>query len=47
MVVQIRVQNPRIARWTVIKEEQLTKINLGSEANLQLVKNIVDLELVV
>ncbi len=35
MLIQIRVQNLRIARWTVTEEEQLTKINLGSKENLQ------------
>ncbi len=33
--------------WTVIEEEQLTKINLGFEKNLQQVKISVELELVV
>jgi hypothetical protein len=32
--IQIRVQNLCIARWTIIEEEQLTKINLGSKENL-------------
>jgi hypothetical protein len=31
----IKVQNLHITSWTVTKEEQLTKINLGSEKNLQ------------
>jgi hypothetical protein len=35
MPSQIKVQNLCIARWIVTKEEQLTKINLGSEKNLQ------------
>jgi hypothetical protein len=34
MLVQIRVQNLRIVRWTITRE-QLTKINLCSEKNLQ------------
>jgi hypothetical protein len=34
-------------RWTIIKEEQLTKINLGFEKNLQHVKINVDLESVI
>jgi hypothetical protein len=33
--------------WTVIEEEQLTKINLGFEKNLQQVKISVELKLVV
>jgi hypothetical protein len=33
-LVQIKVQKLRIAGWTIIEEEQLTKINLGSEENL-------------
>ncbi len=33
--VQIEVQNLCIVGWIVIKEKQLTKINLGFEKNLQ------------
>jgi hypothetical protein len=29
MPTQIRVQNLCIMRWTIVKEEQLTKMNLG------------------
>ncbi len=47
MHVRIRVQNLCIARWIVTKEEQLTKINLGSKKNLQHVKISVDLEFVI
>ncbi len=43
----IKVQNLRIIGWIVIKEEQLIKINLGSEKKSQQVKINVDLELVV
>jgi hypothetical protein len=43
----IRVQNLCIIRWIVTKEEQLTKINLGFEKNLQHVKINVDLKLIV
>jgi len=32
---QIRVQNLRIVRWTIIEKKLLTKINLGFEKNLQ------------
>ncbi len=42
----IKVQNLCIVRWIVIEKEQLTKINLGSEKNLQQVKINVDIELV-
>jgi hypothetical protein len=35
MLVRIRVQNLRIMGWTITKKKQLTKINLGSEENLQ------------
>jgi hypothetical protein len=31
-------------RWIIIKEEQLTKINLGSKKNLQQLKISVNLE---
>jgi hypothetical protein len=47
MPIQIKVQNPFIIGWIVTKEEQLTKINLGSKENLQEVKINVDLEIVV
>jgi hypothetical protein len=30
----IKVQSLHITRWTITKEEQLTKINLGSKENL-------------
>jgi hypothetical protein len=40
---QIRVQNLCIVGWIVTKEEQLTKVNLGSKKNLQHVKINVDL----
>jgi hypothetical protein len=43
---QIKVQNLCIVRW-IVTEEQLTKINLGFEENLQHVKISVDLKLVV
>jgi hypothetical protein len=46
MPVRIKVQNLCIACWTITKEEQLTKINLGSKENLQHVKISVDFELV-
>jgi hypothetical protein len=46
MPTQIMVQNLCIVGWTITKEEQLTKINLGYEENLQQVKISVDLELV-
>jgi hypothetical protein len=42
---RIKVQNLRIAGWTIIEKEQLTKINLSFEKNLQQVKINVDLEL--
>jgi hypothetical protein len=35
MLARIIVQNLCITGWIVTKEEQLTKINLGSEENLQ------------
>jgi hypothetical protein len=35
MPTQIKVRNLHIMIWTVIEEEQLTKINLGSEENLE------------
>jgi hypothetical protein len=35
MLDQIRIQNLHIIGWFVIKEEHLTKINLGFEENLQ------------
>jgi len=38
---QIKVQNLYITRWTVTKEQELTKINLGFEKNLQQVKKIL------
>jgi len=41
MIVQIRVQNLCTVGWTIIEEEQLSKINLGSKENLQQVKNNV------
>ncbi len=47
MFIQIRVQNLHISRWIVTKEEQLIKINLDFEENLQQVKINVDLEHVV
>jgi hypothetical protein len=31
MLTQIRIQNLRIIRWIVSREEQLTKINLDSK----------------
>jgi hypothetical protein len=40
---QIRVQNFCTVGWIVTKEEQLTKVNLGSKKNLQHVKINVDL----
>jgi hypothetical protein len=43
-LAQIKVQKLRIARWTIIEEEQLTKINLGYEESLQQVKINVDLK---
>jgi hypothetical protein len=46
MHVRIKVQNLCIACWTITKEEQLTKINLGFKENLQQVKISVDFELV-
>ncbi len=36
-----------IASWTITKEEQLTKINLGTKENLQQVKINIDLELII
>jgi len=30
---KIQVQNLQIASWTLIKEEQLVKLNLGIETN--------------
>jgi hypothetical protein len=47
MPIQIRVQNLCIVGWTITKEKQLTKINLGFEENLQHVKFNVDLEPIV
>jgi hypothetical protein len=44
---RIKVQNLHIAGWTITEEEQLTKINLGFEKNLQHVKISVDLEPIV
>jgi hypothetical protein len=41
--VRIRVQNLCIVGWIVSKEEQLTKVNLGSKKNLQHAKINVDL----
>jgi hypothetical protein len=46
-LVQIIIQNLCIVGWTIIEEEQLTKINLGFKENLQQVKINVDLEHVV
>ncbi len=46
-LVRTKVQNLCIARWTITKEEQLMKINLGFEKNLQQVKISVDLEPIV
>jgi hypothetical protein len=47
MFAQIKVQNLYVVGWIVIEEEQLTKINLGFEENLQQVKINVDLEHVI
>jgi hypothetical protein len=47
MPTRIRIQYLCIVGWTIIEEEQLTKINLSSEENLQHVKINVDLELVI
>jgi hypothetical protein len=47
MPIWIRVQNLRITGWIITKKEQLTKINIGSEENLQHVKINVDVGLVV
>jgi hypothetical protein len=35
MPTQIKVQNLCIIGWIITEEEQLTKINLGFEENLQ------------
>jgi hypothetical protein len=32
---QKRIQDLTIASWTTIKEEQLTKVNLGTKENVQ------------
>jgi hypothetical protein len=40
----IRIQSLRITRWTIIEKNKLTKMNLGSEKNLQQVKISADLE---
>jgi hypothetical protein len=45
MSAQTVVQNRHIIGWTIIEEEQLTKINLGFEENLQQVKINVDMNL--
>ncbi len=37
---QIRVQNLCIVGWIVTKEEQLTKVNLGSKKNLHVKINV-------
>jgi hypothetical protein len=42
--VPIRVQSLCITRWTIIEKDNLTKMNLGSEENLQQVKISADLE---
>jgi hypothetical protein len=36
--IQERIQDLTIASWIVTKDEQLTKINLGTKDNVQLVK---------
>jgi hypothetical protein len=41
---RIRIQSLHITRWTIIEEENLTKINLGYEENLQQVKINANLE---
>jgi hypothetical protein len=46
-LARIKVQNLCTIGWIVTKEEQLTKINLGSKKNLQRVKINVDLEPIV
>jgi hypothetical protein len=35
MLARIKVQILHIIKWTIIKKEQLTKINLDSKENLQ------------
>jgi hypothetical protein len=40
----IKVQSLHITRWTIIEEDNLSKINLGSKENLQQVKISADLE---
>ncbi len=46
-LVQIRVQNLCIVKWTVTEEKKLININLGYDENLQQVKISVDLKFVV
>jgi hypothetical protein len=41
------VQDLTIASWTIIEEEQLTKVNSGTKENVQEVKMNVSFELVV
>jgi hypothetical protein len=43
-LLESKFKNPCIVRWIIIKEEQLTKINLGSKKNLQQLKISVNLE---
>ncbi len=46
-VAQERIQDLTIARWTVIEEEQLTKVNLGTKEDVQQVKVNASLEPIV
>jgi hypothetical protein len=41
------IQDPTIVGWIITKEEQLTKVNLGTKENVQWVKMNVAFELVV
>ncbi len=44
--VREQVQDLTIACWTIIEEEQLTKITLGTEKSVQHVKVNASLELI-
>jgi hypothetical protein len=46
-LAQERIQDLTIARWTVIEEEQLTKVNLGTKEDVQQVKVNASLEPIV
>jgi hypothetical protein len=36
--IRKRVQDLTITNWTIIKEEQVTKVNMGTKENVQQVK---------